>query len=330
MEQGSGIEKTIFCLLSPPVAAILRAAPAPLLAAAGEIRLRAQKPLLLAGGDGDFFLTPAGRPTESERAAYIATVADLAKTLQLISRNSLYAFEEELRLGYITVAGGHRIGLAGQAVVAGGEIRALKNVSALNIRLAREVRGAADPVIPYLVDGPRQVKNTLVIPPPGCGKTTLLRDLARQLSSGVPRLGLAGQQVGVVDERSELAACQDGIPTADLGPRADVLDGCPKSQGMLMLIRAMGSRVIVTDELGREGDAMAIREARHAGVAVVASAHGRSVADIAGRPHIGALVAEGCFDRFVILGSPPVGAVQEIAAGDGAVLYRRRGVRVCG
>jgi stage III sporulation protein AA len=330
MPYGTLIAKTLFPLLAPAIAAVLRAAPPELLAQAGEVRLRAGKPLIVVTGGGDTFLDARGQPA-GPGDAFIAGSDDVAKTLQLISRNSLYACEEELRQGFLTVAGGHRIGIAGQAVMAGGELKTLKNISALNIRLAREIRGAADAVMPYAVSGAR-VLNSLVISPPRCGKTTVLRDMARQLSSGIGRLGFAGVQVGIVDERSELAACQDGLPTADLGPRADVLDGCPKAVGMLMLIRSMAPQVIVTDELGREADAAAVREASHAGVAVVASAHGRDVADIAARPFLGELIAERIFERFIILGdTPSVGTVQLIAAGGGEAIYcRPGGVRACG
>lgn len=331
MTHSNILAKTLYPLLAPAVAAVLRAAPAALLDRAAEVRLRAGQPLQVVAGGDDVFLDAAGRPVGAA-AAYVTSGEDVAKTLQLISRNSLYAFEEELRQGFITVAGGHRIGLAGQAVVTGGELKTLRNIAAMNIRLAREIRGAADGVAAYVAAPPRMVFSTLVISPPRCGKTTVLRDLARQLSGGIACLGFAGVQVGVVDERSELAACQDGVPTADLGPRADVLDGCPKAVGMLMMIRSMAPQVIVTDELGREADAMAVREARHAGVAVVASAHGRDAADIAARPHIGALLAERVFERYVILDDSPVaGTVREITAGGGEVLYLRpKGVRACG
>ena len=323
--------KTLYPLLAPPLAAALRAAPPALLAQAGEVRIRAGKPLLIVAGDGDVFLDAAGRPTDPAQA-YIVSGEDVAKTLQIVSRNSLYACEEELRQGFLTVAGGHRIGLAGQAVLAGGELKTLKHISALNIRLAREIRGAADAVMPYAVAGTRRVLSCLVISPPRCGKTTVLRDMARQLSGGVACLGFTGVQVGIVDERSELAACRDGVPTADLGPRADVLDGCPKAVGMLMLIRSMAPQVIITDELGREADAAAVREASHAGVAVVASAHGRDAADIAARPFIGELIADQVFERYIILSDKPaVGTVHEIAAAGGEVIYRRPGgIKACG
>lgn len=332
MQNPSGMISTIFPLMSPPVAAVLHRAPPRLLATASEIRLRAGGPLLVACGGSDFFLDPAGRATDSAGAAFIATPADLSKTLQLISNNSLYAFEEELRQGFITVTGGHRIGLAGQAIMAGGALAGLKNISAMNIRLAREIHGAADTILPHIVAGAGRIHNTLVISPPRCGKTTVLRDLARQLSTGVERLGYPGVQVGLVDERSELAACQNGIPTADLGPRADVLDGCPKAVGMLMLIRSMAPQVIIADELGREADADAVREAVHAGVGVIVSAHGANVADIARRPHLGRLIGEHCFARFVVLGdAPAVGTVISITAGGGEFLAGGvRGVRACG
>lgn len=323
---------SLYPMLAPTVAAILRKVPAALINRASELRLRAGQPLLAVVGDGDVFLTAAGLPAVGGEAAYLVSTGELAQTLQLISRNSLYAFEEELRQGFLTVAGGHRIGLAGQAILDGGELKALKNISSMNIRLAREIKGAADRIMPHVIAGSRRVLSTLVISPPGCGKTTVLRDMARQLGSGIPGLGFAGVQVGVVDERSELAACQDGVPTAALGPRVDVLDGCPKAVGMLMLIRSMAPRVIITDELGRQADAVAVREALHAGVSVVTSVHGRSRADVAGRPFVGELLREKCFDRYIILGDRPVpGTVEEIADATGEVVYRRsQGVKACG
>lgn len=332
MDIPSVFTATIFPVLAPELAALLAKAPARLLAGISEIRLRSGRPLLLVAGSGDVFLGPAGLPVKTWSEGYLCTPGDIAQTLQLISKNSLYAFEEELRLGFITIAGGHRVGLAGQAIVKAGELIALKNISALNIRIARELRGVADKVMPYLLAGDGRVHSTLVISPPRCGKTTLLRDIARQLSCGVPALGFGGIQVGVVDERSEIAASQAGVPTADLGPRADVLDCCPKSAGMLMLIRSMAPQAIVTDELGREADAVAVREALHAGVSVVASVHGSDLADIAGRPYIGGLIGEKRFARYIILSARPcAGTVTEIAGGRGEILYQAgKEVRICG
>jgi stage III sporulation protein AA len=215
-----------------------------------------------------------------------------------------------------------------------GELKALKNIASMNIRLAREIHGCADKLLPYLTCGPRAVYSTLVIGPPRSGKTTVLRDIIRQISGGAAGRGnFAGVQVGLVDERSEIAACQNGIPTVDLGPRVDVLDGCPKATGLLMLIRAMSPQVVVTDELGREADALAVLEALHAGVSVIASVHGRDAADILRRPYIGSLIEARCFERYVMLsGAPSVGTVAAItAAHNDELLYSLKGgVKICG
>lgn len=325
-------EQTIIPILSQPVADLIRKVPLPLLQQTTEIRLRVGQCIMLVLGTQDAILSPAGQPVIYGDQAYCCTSEDVAKTLQLISKNSLYAFEQEIKMGFLTVAGGHRVGLAGQALLQEGYLKALKNISCLNIRLARQIKGCADLILPYIIAGSNSIYNTLIISPPRCGKTTLVRDLVRQLSSGVESQNFSGVQIGLVDERSEIAACDHGVPTVDIGPRVDVLDGCPKAIGMLMLIRSMGPQVIVTDELGRSEDAEALREALNAGVKVIATVHGRDVADINRRPYIGDLVQERYFDRYVILdNSPSIGTIQQIiAVQDGDLLYNRQEVRICG
>lgn len=305
-------ELSAFAILPPHLAEAAAKLPPSLIAQITEIRLRIDQPVLVMTGTSDRMLCEDGLLTADYARAIVCRRDDLGKSLQLISRNSLYAFEQELKEGYITVSGGHRVGLAGQAIVENGRIKALKNISSLNIRFAREKKGTADLVLPYLTrDG--QIASTLIISPPRCGKTTLLRDLIRQISTGNPHCGFFGEQVGVVDERSEIAGCCDGVPTVDLGPRVDVLDGCPKAAGMMMLIRSMSPQVIATDELGSADDARAVREALHAGVAVLASMHGSCAADIALRPGIGELLSEQYFERLVILSDRPIiGTIREI------------------
>jgi len=218
--------------------------------------------------------------------------------LNLITNHSLYALEEELRRGYVTIEGGHRIGLSGKVVVEGGRVRHLRDVTGFNVRIARQLPGVAGDLVPYIFHGGR-VENVLIVSPPQCGKTTLLRDLARIASTGDK--GLSPRKVGIVDERSELAGCVRGIPQHDVGPRTDVLDGCPKAEGMMMMIRSMSPDILVVDEIGRREDGEAVYEAVHAGVHVFTTAHGRTLEEVCRRPTISALARDGVFNRYVLL-----------------------------
>lgn len=318
------IQTEILPYLPEKVQRILLRAPAEVLTKAVEIRLRASLPLLAVLPERDCMFTPLGDVTRHWQEAFCCTAQDVARVVQAVGRNSLYALEEELRTGFLTMEGGHRIGLAGQAVLAGGAVQALKHIGSINIRVAREIKHASDVLLPFLFGEGGRPRNLLVISPPRCGKTTLLRDIARNLSDGFE--AHAGLQVGVVDERSEIAACKDGQVTVDLGCRTDVLDRCPKAEGILMLIRSMAPDVVVTDELGRREDAVALMEALHAGVGVVASAHGADEREVALRPHVGELVRQRYFDLYAILSDKPrIGTIARVsAAKDGQLLYAAR------
>ena len=283
-----------------------------------EIRLRQNRPLMLVLDRGDCFVDPRGAITPSAFKAYIVTGDDMKKTLQLMSSCSIYSLEEELRQGFLTLKGGHRVGLTGKTVLEQGRVRLLKHITGLNLRLARELPGVADKAIPYLID---ETKNTiyhsLLVSPPQGGKTTLLRDIIRQISHGIPSLGFSGLKVGVVDERSEIGGCCAGVPQMDLGPRTDILDGCPKAEGMMMLIRSMSPQVIATDELGRGEDAEAVEEALHAGAKLLTTAHGYSLASLRRRPILSHILAERIFERILFLGfSLGVGTLEAVIDGE--------------
>ncbi|HHT84223.1 MAG: stage III sporulation protein AA [Bacillota bacterium] len=255
-----------------------------------EIRLRTGLPLCIGLSDGDELLHDL-----------IVSRADIQKTLSLITDCSYYALEDEFRGGYITIPGGHRVGLSGQVIAPADGEHKLRHVSALCFRIAREVKGVAENTVPRLTLPDTGIASTLVISPPGCGKTTFLRDLCRILGNGLDNCKLPPAQVAIVDERSEIAACYGGAPQLDVGPRADVLDRCPKAKGINMLLRSMNPEVIVTDELGGEEDARSVALALSGGVKVIASCHGKDLDDIRSKPYSEWLVSRGYFTKAVVL-----------------------------
>ena len=174
----------------------------------------------------------------------------------------------------------------------------MKYISCINVRLAHEIQGCADKVMSY-IRTEKWVANTLIISPPRCGKTTLLRDIIRQLSNGWANT--QGLTIGVVDERSELAGCYQGIPQNDLGMRTDVLDCCPKSEGMQMLVRSMSPDVVAVDELGCEEDFKAVDSVIHCGCKLIATAHGSCLEDVLDQPFFYKLMGEKVFERYIIL-----------------------------
>lgn len=269
------------------------------LAGLQEIRLRAGRPVILYGAGREFFLDPGGDLTECREDALCVDRQALEAVLKTVCQDSLYAFEDEIRQGFLTVAGGHRVGISGQAVLdENGRIRTIKNISFLNIRIARQVRDAADQILPLVYDR-GELLNTLILAPPGGGKTTLLRELIRQVSDG-NAFG-TGRTVGVVDERSELAGSFLGVPQNDLGIRTDVLDACPKKAGMLLLLRAMSPGVIAIDELGNREEMEVLHQTAACGCRILATAHGNTPADVERRFGISARELKAIFQIVIRL-----------------------------
>lgn len=282
-----------------------------------EIRLRIGAPFLVVYGGKEYFVDAAGKFTYDAGKAFLVSQKEIRETMEYISNYSMYAFEEELRQGYITVQGGHRIGVAGKMIWERAGAKNMKHISFLNIRLAHEVIGCADRVFPYLLRE-QQLCHTLIISPPRCGKTTLLRDLIRQLSNG--NAHQAGMTVGVVDERSELGACYMGMPQNDLGCRTDILDGCPKVEGMMMLVRSMSPQIIAVDEVGSGEDVEAMEYVMNCGIRLLATAHGNSIDDIKNKPVLGRLVRERVFERYVLLQPGEVGKIAAVFDERGTIL----------
>ena len=280
-----------------------------------EIRLRLGQPILLKA-EGRWIPCIS----KNDRKRHIFSNCDMKACVSLLSAYSLYAFAEEIRQGFLTIEGGHRIGFCGKAVMEDGRIKTLHPISSLNIRIAREVRGCADYILPYLFkDG--QFCHTMILSPPGCGKTTLLRELLRKLSKAD-----GGYAVGVVDERGEIAGMCGGVAQMDLGECTDVISGCPKAEGMLLLLRSMSPQIIAVDELGRESDFLAVSDLIHAGVKLLCTVHGSSLEELKKRAFLGILIAHQVVERFVILSaSQGVGTVEVILDGMGQVIYGKGG-----
>lgn len=275
-----------------------------------EIRMRTGKPLLF---------RYAGRERRLSDFSHIVTAEEVNETLQYAANYSLYAYEQEMKQGYLTIEGGHRVGMAGQVIIEGGRVRNLRHVSSVNIRIAHEIKGCGNETIPWLYSDGRLL-STLVIAPPGCGKTTLLRDLIRQISNGTD--WSEGQNVGVVDERSELGGSYMGICQNDLGIRTDLLDACPKAEGMMMLVRSMGPQVIAVDEIGSMEEVRMLQYAMCCGCQMIATVHGASYHEIRGKPMFDLFFSEKLFQRYVVM---------EWGKGVGRIegIYNEQGVKLC-
>lgn len=264
-----------------------------------EIRLRAGMPLSVWIENRERFVDALGRIVDRPEKAARTTPEELENLLKHLCRYSVYAFADEIRQGFLTVQGGHRIGLAGQVILDGdGRIKNMKYIRYLNIRIAHQVRGAADPVIPHIFEEGK-VLNTLLISPPGGGKTTMLRDMIRQVSEGTA-YG-EGVNVSVVDERSEIAGSYLGVSQNDVGIRTDVLDGCPKVEGMMLLIRSMAPQVLAVDELGSIEDVRALQMAGGCGCRLLATVHGGSLEEIRHKNYMRYVIEERLFERYVTL-----------------------------
>lgn len=258
-----------------------------------EIRVRCGKPLIAETSSGSFVITSDGSLSPATGGAYIVSERDLRLIFQAVCENSVYAFMDEIKQGYITVKGGHRVGFSGRAVLNGDKIENFREISSLNIRIAREVIGAANYIIEDVLK-PFGVVSTLIVSPPMGGKTTILRDLTRQISD-------RGIKTALIDERGEMASLSRGVPQCDVGVQTDVIENAPKADAVVMMLRTMSPQLIVTDEIATAKDTEALMQAFGTGVSVIASTHGASFEEVMQRESIKPLFGGIGFKQIIVL-----------------------------
>lgn len=272
-----------------------------------EIRLRQGLPITLAYADGCRYITASGKLSSSYTGCLIASKSDLIEGMELISCSSVYALADEIKNGYITVSGGHRVGICGNVVSSDGKISNINHIFGLNYRVAKEVIGSAKKIMPYIFSK-NKIRNTLIISPPQCGKTTLLRDVARSLSE-------LGKKVSIIDERNEISAMSEGAVGYNLGISCDVLSGASKAEGSLLMLRSMSPDVIITDELGADEEGRVLSKIANSGVNIISTIHASSRLELNKRKEISAICP--FFSCFVTLSRRSgAGTIEEIYCAD--------------
>lgn len=266
-----------------------------------EIRIRVNKKLVLKTSEGKKILE------------YIVMPQEVQQIFEKICENSIYSYKKQICEGFITLKGGHRVGITGNCVFEEGKVININYISSLNFRIAREKRECSNNIIPYIVDlENKDIFNTLIASKPGCGKTTVLRDIIRKISNGLIEFGIEAKNCGVVDERGEIAAMYKGVTQNDVGILTDVVSNISKHQGMQMLIRSMAPEIIACDEIGSKEDVQAINYAICSGVKGIFTIHASHIEELILNPNIIELLNKNIVERIIFLDDKIKGNLKQI------------------
>lgn len=266
-----------------------------------EIRLRALRPIIL-------------KLREDEKIIkYDVSQEEILNTVSHICENSIYSYQNEIASGFVTVKGGHRVGISGSCVIENSKVININYIYSLNFRIAREILGCSENVLREIINFEEDtIYNSLIVSPPGCGKTTILRDLIRYLSTGIKDYKFKAVNVGIVDERGEIAALFRGVPQNDIGTKVDILENVSKSIGMKMLVRSLAPKIIVADEIGSYEDIEAINYTVCSGVKGIFTCHGANMQDLSLNPVTKNLVALNLIEKIIFLDEKKKGNVREV------------------
>ena len=266
-----------------------------------EIRIRANKPVILKLGQVEIVLN------------YTITTNEIIGILQNICNNSIYTYQNQICNGFITLPGGNRVGIAGNVVIKDGQVSNISYIYSLNFRISHQINGASDNILKYVLDTKNNtIFNTLIVSPPGAGKTTMIRDLAKRISNGINEINFRGLDVSIIDERGEIAAMTKGITFNDVGIRTDVLDNVPKSIGIRMAVRSMAPKVIIADEIGNKDDVNIINYAICSGVKCIFTAHGSNMEDLLKNNEINKIINLQLFSKIIFLDEKQKGKIKNV------------------
>ena len=271
-----------------------------------EICLRVNSSIVIVTSTKSFFLGSEGNLSPEDSKSFVVSQNDILETFKILCNFSIYSFQNQIKNNFITLKGGHRVGICGTAIIDGEKIINISDISSMNFRISKEIVGCSDKIFEKLG---LNLGGTLIVGPPASGKTTILRDIARKLSNTYENGKLI--KVSIVDERREIAAVYQGVPQKDVG-FSDILNGFPKAEGIMRALRTLSPRIIICDEIGNNEDADAIRKSLNCGVGIIASVHAESAEEISKSEKIKNILNSGAIKNVVLLDKGKIKEIFEV------------------